>query len=263
MTNPRPLPSWLKVTALAKAFGDTRVFAEVHFELEQGQTLAIIGGSGSGKTTLLRILAGLERADSGYLQMYEREISHLSQRQRSALYLYQEPLLFPHLSAFENIAFGLRIQRRSDDAVNLAVRALLAELDLMDCAHRRPDGLSGGQKQRVAFGRAMVVKPALLLLDEPFSSLDPDTRRAMQTLFKRVATEHQITAIFVTHELKEALRMGDRFGMLANGRYTAYADRAQFCADPNTGVAAELRFWQASATELSGPAPVNVDQDHN
>ncbi|MGQ0697227.1 MAG: ABC transporter ATP-binding protein [Panacagrimonas sp.] len=236
--------AWLRVSGLRKSFGSRAVLDDVGFEIGQGRTLAVIGSSGCGKTTLLRVLAGLEREDEGRILVNGRAVQSQAARDRQTLYLYQEPLLFPHLDVFENIAFGLRLRGQAELQIRQAVAALLVELELEGYERRAVETLSGGQRQRVAFGRALIVQPALLLLDEPFGSLDPDTRSTMQLLFKRVAHEHRMTAVFVTHDLKEALRMGDEFGLLDAGRLRHFPDRGAFCAEPASGVARERAFWQ-------------------
>ncbi|MBA2408365.1 MAG: ABC transporter ATP-binding protein [Gammaproteobacteria bacterium] len=252
MNGAQTLDAWLKVQAIRKRFGARPLFDKVSFEVARGQTLAVIGASGSGKTTLLRILAGLDRDHQGRIFIDDRDVTSLPARQRQALYLYQEPLLFPHLNVFENIAFGLRLRRLPKTQVREQVEQVLGEIELQGLDARKPESLSGGQRQRVAFGRALVVQPALLLLDEPFGSLDPETRAAMQELFGRVASQHRITSVFVTHDLKEALRVGDQFGLIADGRLRNYIDRAAFCADPDSGVQRELRFWEALRVEAIG-----------
>jgi ABC-type sulfate/molybdate transport systems ATPase subunit len=166
-------------------------------------------------------------------------------RERDMVYLYQEPLLFPHLDVFENVAFGLRLRRASEEVVRQSVHRMLGSLQLAGQADKMPHQLSGGQKQRVSFGRALIVSPSVLLLDEPFSSLDTETRASMQDLFRRVAGEYALTAVFVTHDLKEALRLGDTLARIDEGRLRAYSSKDEFVADPESGVAGEQAFWRS------------------
>ena len=250
MNDPR---NCLAVQALRKRFGATTVLDDIGFGLARGEVLAVLGASGAGKTTLLRILAGLEPCDAGQIVIDGRRAERLPPEARGAIYLYQEPLLFPHLDVFENIAFGLRVRRRAAAGIEHEVGALLDELRLTGFDRRRVETLSGGQRQRVAFARALVVKPALLLLDEPFSNLDAETRAAMQDMFRDVARRHAIGAVFVTHDVQEALTVGDAFARLDAGRLGRYADRAAFCADPRNGVARQAAFWRALAPGSEPP----------
>lgn len=229
---------------ISKGFGRETVLDNVSLTLHDRETTALLGRSGSGKTTLLKILAGLTAPDSGLIRDGDRDITQVPPQQRGIVYLYQEPLLLPHLNLYENIAFGLRLQRRPADEIADRVAAMIAALGLDAHRHKMPTALSGGQRQRVAFGRALIVLPRLLLLDEPFSSLDGETRARMQQLYKDIASRFQIPALFVTHDLKEALLMGDRFAVIEKGRLTAYPDRAAFSADPRSGVGDEIAFWQ-------------------
>ncbi|CCH54121.1 sulfate transport system ATP-binding protein [Fibrisoma limi BUZ 3] len=235
----------LQVTQLAKRFGSATILNNLSFDLPAGQILAVLGRSGCGKTTLLKILAGLETPDSGDVRMDGQSMLYVPPERRQIVYLYQEPLLFPHLNVFENVAFGLRIRKVDKATVTQRVNDLLAELGLSDQAEKQPGQLSGGQRQRVSFGRALIIQPRLLLLDEPFGNLDAQTRASMQELFGRVARQHQMTALFVTHDSREALTIGTSFGYLDRGVLTTFASVSEFIADPRTGVREELAFWEA------------------
>lgn len=234
---------FLDVRHIEKSFGRELVLDDLHFSLEEHRTLSVLGRSGSGKTTLLRIIAGLEQADRGELRLAGETIDHLPAHQRNIVYLYQEPLLFPHLNVFENIAFGLRLRGLPDAEVRRQTNAMLEQLELADQARKRSHQLSGGQRQRVNFGRALVINPRLLLLDEPFGALDVETRAAMQQVFQRMVADFRLTAVFVTHDLKEALLMGDDIASLRAGRLHRYADKRAFIEDPETGVRNEIDFW--------------------
>ncbi|MEO1173268.1 MAG: ATP-binding cassette domain-containing protein, partial [Myxococcota bacterium] len=203
--------------------------------------LAVLGRSGSGKTTLLKIIAGLEHADSGEVHLDGVCIDGQPPEKRNVVYLYQEPLLFPHLDVFENVAFGLRVRAASD--IESRVTELVEKVGLGDHLRKPPEMLSGGQRQRVAFARALIVKPRLLLLDEPFGALDGETREAMQELFLRVTGEEQIATVFVTHDLKEALVVGDRFAHLHRGDMRTFESRGAFLDDEQIGADREIAFW--------------------
>ncbi|MDX2135401.1 MAG: ABC transporter ATP-binding protein [Saprospiraceae bacterium] len=229
---------------LTAGYGDTEIYAALSFSLEKGETLAILGRSGCGKTTLLKTLAGLHPASAGEVILNGEVLTGREPGRRGILYLYQEPLLFPHLNVFENVAFGLRLRRIVEAEVRTRTNALLEKLELGPPARQMPEQLSGGQKQRVAFGRALNVQPPVLLLDEPFGNLDVETRANMQQLFKTIAREQHISAIFVTHDLKEAVLMGDRLAYMESGQLSTYADLDAFVADPRTGMSREMDFWQ-------------------
>lgn len=250
-----PASIGLCVEDLTVEFDGRLVLDRIRLTVPDGQVLAVNGPSGCGKTTLLRAVAGLLPVATGSIQLGGTQIAHMAAHRRGVVYLSQEPLLFPHLSVFDNVAFGLRLRhaRRSD--LHARVGDMLAQLELKDLEMRHPDQLSGGQKQRVAFGRALIVGPPLLLLDEPFSSLDPETRKAMQGLFRKIAAQRRITALFVTHDLRETLTVGDRLGVLRGGHLQTYRDRATFGHDPATGVANEAAFWRDVLETRTGMAP--------
>lgn len=177
----------LSVSNLSKSFGSQSILTNISFGVAAGQVLAVLGRSGCGKTTLLKILAGQKTPDTGHVRVHDQSVLTVPPNERQIVYLYQEPLLFPHLNVFENVAFGLRIRRTDNALITKQVNELLTELGIADQAQKQPYQLSGGQRQRVAFGRALIIKPRLLLLDEPFGNLDGQTRAAMQTLLIRVA----------------------------------------------------------------------------
>jgi ABC-type Fe3+/spermidine/putrescine transport system ATPase subunit len=234
---------FLKIRDISKSYGAERVLNQASLSWDTGRMLSILGRSGSGKTTLLKIVAGLERADEGSVWLEGQSLDPVPVHERNVVYLYQEPLLFPHLNVFENLAFGLRIRKTSKSELKRRVESMLEELDLSPHARKMPHHLSGGQRQRTAFGRALIVQPRLLLLDEPFGALDAETRTNMQDLLKRIAAEHRITALFVTHDLKEAIRMGDGFGWMRDGKLKTYPDLAAFLSDEETGIQQEMAFW--------------------
>jgi len=166
------------------------------------------------------------------------------------IYLDQEPLLFEHLSVAENIGFSMRLQKRPVAEVSRAVDEMVAAIDLRGHEHKREWQLSGGQKQRVAFARALLAHPRLLLLDEPFCSLDSKTRGQMQTLFHDLSERFGLTSVFVTHDVKEALIIGSRFARMSGGVLSVYPNQHAFINDRATGIPAEIAFWQQSAEHL-------------
>lgn len=239
----------LSVSHLHKAFGPEVVLKDLSLELKTRHMLSILGRSGSGKTTFLRIIAGLETPDKGDIYWHEQRMNHVPPHQRNIVYLYQEALLFPHLSVFENIAFGLRLRKVAESEIKERVLQMIQDLELDGQKDKMPHQLSGGQRQRVSFGRALIVNPLLLLLDEPFGNLDVETRKRMQDFLKRIAETYQITAIFVTHDLKEAILMGDRIGYMRKGSLYLYEDVKEFVEDTRTEAANEIAFWKSVAGE--------------
>ena len=247
---------FLAIQGLSKSFGREPVLDDVHLAVAAHETVSILGRSGSGKTTLLKIIAGLEGADHGGIVLGGRNLAGAPPQQRGVVYLYQEPLLFPHLDVWENVAFGLRLRGTAGAELERRVQEMVDDLELAAHSRKSPHQLSGGQRQRVSFGRALIVQPALLLLDEPFGNLDAEIRASMQALFKRVAATYRITSLFVTHDLKEAIQMGDRVAHLRAGRLKVFADRAELAADPEIGLMNEVRFWESvAAAGTAGKLP--------
>lgn len=234
---------YLNIENIAKSYGSVNVLKDISLDVEANSTISILGKSGCGKSTLLRIIAGIEQEDSGQIILNETIITGKRPNARNIVYLFQEALLFPHLTVFENIAFGLRIRKEKKEIIKSKVQRLLQQLGIEAQADKMPEQISGGQKQRVAFGRALIINPPLLLLDEPFSNLDVETRGSMQILYKSIAAAYNITSLFVTHDLKESLIMGDKIAYMENGSLTVYNSRHDFINDMKTGVKNEIDFW--------------------
>jgi molybdate transport system ATP-binding protein len=222
------------------------------FELEcaveagPGQPLVVVGESGSGKTTLLRLLAGLDRPDAGRIEV-EADVWYdgvhgpfLPPDQRAVGYVSQNYALFPHLDAMENVAFGLRAVGVRRQAAHARARMMLDRLGLSALAARRPRQLSGGQQQRVALARALILEPQLLLLDEPLSALDVETRHAVRGELRQLLATLSCVTVFVTHSPLEALVFGDRIVVLEHGRVAQLGDRAALLRQPRTRYVATL-----------------------
>lgn len=208
----------LSISDLGKSFKGTPVFRDVSFDVEHGELVSVIGPSGAGKTTLLHIIAGLERADSGFVTA-DRPIT----RDNPAILVFQDYVLFPNMTVYDNVAFGLRARRLSRAETRERTMAMLGYFHLEDRARAFPAQLSGGQRQRVALARAMVVEPALLLLDEPFANLDRNLKMETALFIRATQREFSTTTVSVTHDLEEALAMSDRIGIMLGGRLRQFA----------------------------------------
>jgi sulfate transport system ATP-binding protein len=212
----------ISVRGLRKDFGHFQALNDVDLEIPDGQLVALLGPSGSGKTTLLRIIAGLEFADCGSVQFDGKDISDQSARDRHVGFVFQHYALFRHMTVFENIAFGLRVRPRrarpSEKMIREKVNELLSLIQLQNQARRFPSQLSGGQRQRVALARALAVEPGVLLLDEPFGSLDAKVRQELRHWLRQLHDEVHITSVFVTHDQEEALEVADLVAVMNEGR---------------------------------------------
>ncbi|WP_295809170.1 ABC transporter ATP-binding protein [uncultured Victivallis sp.] len=206
------------IDGIAKSYqAGVPVLKPIQLEVADGELFFLLGPSGCGKSTLLRILAGLVKPDGGAIRFDGRDITSLPPEKRRAAMVFQNYALWPHLSVFENVAFGLRAEGADRATIRREVTAALELVQLADCADRRVPSLSGGQQQRVALARALAVRPALLLLDEPLSNLDARLRDTMRREIRRICKERQLTAIYVTHDRQEALSMADRLAVMQGG----------------------------------------------
>ncbi len=200
---------------LRKEFGDFVAVDSINLTVPQGSFFALLGPSGCGKTTTLRMVAGLESPTSGQVLIGDTDITQTKPHQRPVNTVFQSYALFPHMDIFENVAFGLR--RRKSAEVDAQVNAALELVQLAHLARRKPGQLSGGQQQRIALARALVNRPAVLLLDEPLGALDLKLRRQMQIELKRIQTEVGLTFVHVTHDQEEAMTMADTIAVMNNG----------------------------------------------
>jgi sulfate transport system ATP-binding protein len=211
----------IRIRNITKSFGKFAALREVDFAVESGELVALLGPSGSGKTSLLRIIAGLEFAEEGQILFDDRDVTLQSAYQRRAGFVFQHYALFQHLSVFENIAFGLRVRRRSqrpsEPQIRARVEQLLETIQLAEFARRLPSQLSGGQRQRVAFARALAIEPEVLLLDEPFGALDAKVRKELRHWLRRFHDTTRLTSLFVTHDQEEAFDVADRVVIIDQG----------------------------------------------
>ena len=205
----------LVLAAVTKRFGAFLAVDSLDLTVPEGSFFALLGPSGCGKTTTLRMIAGLDEPSSGSIRLGDTDITHLRPYRRPVNTVFQSYALFPHLSVFENVAFGLRRRRVAN--VDAQVREMLDLVQLRSLAERRPAELSGGQQQRVALARALINRPQVLLLDEPLGALDLKLRRQMQIELKRIQTEVGITFVHVTHDQEEAMTMADTIAVMNGG----------------------------------------------
>ena len=209
------------IEKLTKSYdGSTKVLDGVDLRINQGELVFLLGPSGCGKSTLLRILAGLVSADSGTISFDGKNIMSLPPEKRRAAMVFQNYALWPHLNVFENVAFGLKMEKLPRKEIEKRVMESLEQVQMDSFAKGAVTQLSGGQQQRVALARALAVEPALLLLDEPLSNLDANLRDTMRREIKRICTERKLTALYVTHDRREALSMADRAGVMHKGKLT-------------------------------------------
>jgi spermidine/putrescine transport system ATP-binding protein len=220
---------------VTKRFGDTTAVDEVSLDIYRNEFFSILGPSGCGKTTLMRMIAGFERPTSGRIMLLGRPVERLPASQRDLNMVFQNYALFPYLSVYKNVAFELKVRRTPRAEIDRRVREALELVQMSDFAARKPSQLSGGQRQRVAVARALVGRPAVLLLDEPLGALDQKLRKDMQIELKRLQREVGITFVYVTHDQEEALTMSDRIAVMRSGK-VLQADTPQALYDSPASV---------------------------
>lgn len=215
-------------------FGEMVALKNINLNIQPGEFVSLLGPSGCGKTTLLRIISGFLKPSAGKILLNGRSVETLSASQRGVGIVFQNYALFPHMTVWDNIAYGLRAKRLANAKVNSKVGEMLELVQLGHLAKRYPSELSGGQQQRVAIARALAVEPKLMLLDEPFSALDKNLRLDMQIEIRRLLSEQGVTAILVTHDQEEAMSMSDRIAVMSQGEIHQFDTPSQIYDQPAT-----------------------------
>ncbi|MGY3932735.1 ABC-type transporter ATP-binding protein [Aeromonas encheleia] len=207
----------LEVSQLHKSYGETRVFEGIEFGIRKGELVTLLGPSGCGKSTLLRALAGLTPVDGGQVRVAGEDITWQAPQKRGIGMVFQSYALFPNMTVWDNVAFGLRMKPQPGRELTASVREAIGLVELDGFERRYPSELSGGQRQRVALARALVVRPRILLLDEPLSALDARIRRSLRLQIREIQQRLELTTLFVTHDQEEALTLSDRVFLMNEG----------------------------------------------
>jgi spermidine/putrescine transport system ATP-binding protein len=246
----------IALEGVGKRFGAYEAVAGVDIEIGDGEFFSLLGPSGCGKTTTLRMIAGFETPDVGRILLQGRDVTAVSANRRPVNMVFQQYALFPHMSIYDNVAFGLRVKRVPKKEHHDRVQGLLRVVALEGFERRKPRQLSGGQQQRVALARALVNRPAALLLDEPLGALDVKLRKQMQLELKRIQHELGTTFVYVTHDQEEALAMSDRIAVMNNGRVEQIGGPREIYEHPLTAFVADfigsLNAFDLRVDELVG-----------
>ncbi|HAO0161029.1 TPA: spermidine/putrescine ABC transporter ATP-binding protein PotA [Escherichia coli] len=250
---PNSLSPLVQLAGIRKCFDGKEVIPQLDLTINNGEFLTLLGPSGCGKTTVLRLIAGLETVDSGRIMLDNEDITHVPAENRYVNTVFQSYALFPHMTVFENVAFGLRMQKTPAAEITPRVMEALRMVQLETFAQRKPHQLSGGQHQRVAIARAVVNKPRLLLLDESLSALDYKLRKQMQNELKALQRKLGITFVFVTHDQEEALTMSDRIVVMRDGRIEQDGTPREIYEEPKNlfvaGFIGEINMFNATVIE--------------
>jgi spermidine/putrescine transport system ATP-binding protein len=248
------LAEFLEFQNVSKYFGAIKAVDQVSLEIKKGEFFSLLGPSGCGKTTMLRLVAGFEHPNAGRILLDGEDITDLPPNKRKVNTIFQSYALFPHMTVWENIAFGLRIAKKSKNEIKREVEAMLHLIRMTDQAPKRPDQLSGGQKQRVAVARALINKPQVLLLDEPLAALDLKLRQRMLIEIDMIHDEVGITFLYVTHDQGEAMSLSDRIAVMDLGRIEQVGIPAEIYETPRTSFVAafigDTNFLEGEVTDL-------------
>lgn len=239
---------YVELKNINKTFGSFKASDDVSFGIEKGKLIGLLGPSGSGKTTILRMIAGLETPDSGEIIIDGKVVNNIPASQRGIGFVFQNYALFRYMTVYENIAFGLRVQKADKKTIDSRVNELVKLIGLEGLEKRYPSQLSGGQRQRVAFARALAPNPQLLLLDEPFAAIDAKVRQELRSWLKEMIEKLGVTSIFVTHDQDEAIEVADEIIITNKGRIEQAGTPIEVYRNPQTAFTASF-FGQASILE--------------
>jgi spermidine/putrescine transport system ATP-binding protein/putrescine transport system ATP-binding protein len=244
------LDDFIRISHITKRFGEVAAVDDADFGIARGEFFSLLGPSGCGKTTLLRMIAGFEYPTEGAILIDGNEITDLPPHKRPSNMVFQSYAIFPHLNVFDNIAYGLRRQRLDKAELDRRVGEALGMIKLTGFGKRRGDQLSGGQRQRVALARALIMRPKVLLLDEPLGALDKRLRESMQIELRQLQKSVGITFVFVTHDQEEALSMSDRIAVMSGGKVLQIAEPRTLYEQPNCREVADfigtMNFFDAT-----------------
>ena len=246
----------IALEGVSKRFGRAVAVHELTLAIDEGEFFSLLGPSGCGKTTTLRMIAGFELPDDGRILLHGRDVTSIAANRRPVNMVFQQYALFPHMSIYDNVVFGLKVKRVPREEHRDRVHELLRVVELEGMERRRPRQLSGGQQQRVALARALVNRPAALLLDEPLGALDVKLRKQMQLELKRIQSELGTTFVYVTHDQEEALAMSDRIAVMHDGRVEQIGTPREIYEHPATAFVADfigsLNALDVTVDELVG-----------
>ena len=242
---------YVEMKNIFKQYGSFRASDNVNFGIEKGKLVALLGPSGSGKTTILRMIAGLETPSFGDIYIDGKRVNDIPASQRGIGFVFQNYALFRHMTVYDNIAFGLKLQKVPKDEIKKRVTELLEITGLAGLEKRYPNQLSGGQRQRVAFARALAPNPQVLLLDEPFAAIDAKVRTELRTWLRSMVTKLGITSIFVTHDQDEAVEVADEIIITNHGKIEQMGSPIDIYKSPATPFVVEFIGKASEVTDYS------------
>lgn len=255
----------LELQNIQKKFSNKKVLDGLNLKVKDGERISILGPSGCGKSTTLSIIAGLNDDFEGKVILDNEDITSKAANKRNIVIVNQENLLFPHMNVYENIAFGLRVRKKSKDEIDKKVKELLSDIGLEGYEKKKVSMISGGEKQRVALARALAVEPEVLLLDEAYSSLDTNLRERMRELTIRLQKKHNTTMILVTHDKEEAILFSDRMAIMLNGKVEQIDSPEEVYTNPISKAAAKFMVDDnfidvKGAIVLIKPEDINIEK---